>query len=272
MQRSVNLAGVSQSKLDKIRSGAKTKTSIGGVSENKKVVHGKGGKFAVTEKAQKFEESGVARKKRNYVMYESKLGTEKEQNLQKLHDAPKPKAKPKPAAPKPRTEEKIVQKKKKVEYLDNYQYHETKDIKDKNPNKVSIVTHQRLRDIVGGSYEETTTQRYTMTDSGSGPRLYSQQSTKTSVRRNVSGQPTSVKSTTTSRTLPAQSREFRTEVKKFSSSSSSGSSGVRSLPGVSATTTRTSSTRVASRSGGSGGSGARTVKTSTRTFSAGRRH
>ena len=107
-----------------------------------------------------------------------------------------------------------------------------------------------------------------MTDSGSGPRLYSQQSTKTSVRRNVSGQPTSVKSTTTSRTLPAQSRQFRSEVKKFSSSSS----GSRSLPGVSATTTRTSSTRVASRSGGSGGSGARTVKTSTRTFSAGRRH
>ena len=271
MLRSVNVPGVSQSKLDKIKSGAKTKTSIGGVSESKKVVSGKGGKFAVTEKAQKFEESGVARKKRNYVMYESKLGTEKEQNLQKLHDAPKPKAKPKPAAPKPRTEEKIIQKKKKKEYLDNYQYHETKDIKDNNPNKVSIVTHQRLGDIIGGSYEESSVQRYTMTDSGSGPKVYSQQSTKTSVRRNVAGQPTSVK-TTTSRTLPAQSREFRTEVKKFSSSSSSGSSRVRSLPGASATTTRTSSTRVASRSGGSGGSGARTVKTSTRTFSAGRRH
>ena len=113
MLGSVNVPGVSQSKLDKIKSGAKTKTSIGGVSESKKVVSGKGGKFAVTEKAQKFEESGVARKKRNYVMYESKLGTEKEQNLQKLHDAPKQKAKPKPAAPKPRTEEKIIQKKKK---------------------------------------------------------------------------------------------------------------------------------------------------------------
>ena len=89
MQRSVNMPGVSMSKLDKIKAGTKTKTQIGGVSENKKIVHGKEGKFHITEKEKKFEESGVARKKRNYVMYESKLGTEKEKNLQKI-DAPKP--------------------------------------------------------------------------------------------------------------------------------------------------------------------------------------
>ncbi len=263
MQRSVNMPGVSMSKLDKIKAGTKTKTQIGGVSENKKIVHGKEGKFHITEKEKKFEESGVARKKRNYVMYESKLGTEKEQNLQKI-DAPKPKPKPKPA-PKPRTEEKIVIKKKKKEYLDNYQYHETKDIKDNNPNRVSIVTHQRLGDIIGGSYEETSTQRYTMTDSGTGSRVYSQSSTRSAVKRDAKGAPTSFRSNTVSRTVPAQSRALRSEVKQFSSSSRS---GPRSLPGQTVTSSRTTTTRVSSRT--TSGPGA--IKTSTRTFSAGRRH
>ena len=46
-------------------------------------------------------------------MYESKLGTTKEKNLQKIEES-KPKAKPKPTpAPKPRQEERIFQKKRK---------------------------------------------------------------------------------------------------------------------------------------------------------------
>jgi hypothetical protein len=223
MKRTVNAGGVSQSKLDHIRQGTTKKTDVGGVKANKKVISGKGGKFEVTEVEKKFEEAGVKRKKRNYVMYESKLGTEREKNLQKIEDAPKQKPKPKPAPPKPRVEEKIVQKKKKVEYLDNYQYKETKNIKDNNPNKVSIVTHQRLGDIIGGSYEETTYQKHTMTDTGKGPRLYSQQTTKTTTRRDAKGKPVEKKTTTTtqrsntaSRTVPAKPREMRKEVKKFS--------------------------------------------------------
>ena len=51
-------------------------------------------------------------KKKNYVLYESKLGTEKEKYLRKIEEAPKPKPKPKPV-PRPRVEEKIIQKKKK---------------------------------------------------------------------------------------------------------------------------------------------------------------
>ena len=210
---------VDPSKLAHIKSGGTKKTQMGGVSENKKVIQGKGGKFTVTEKTKKFEEAGVAKKKRNYVMYESKLGTEKEKNLQKIHEAPKPKQKPK-VEPRPRVEEKIIQKKKKVEYLDNYQYHETKNIKDNNPNRVSVVTHQRLGDIVGGSFEETTFQKQTFTDSGKGRKLYSQQSAKTTTRRDAKGRPTETKtqrSNTASRTLPAKSREERKEVKKYSS-------------------------------------------------------
>ena len=216
MKRTV---AVDPSKLAHIKSGGTKKTQIGGESENKKVIQGKGGKFTVTEKTKKFEEAGVAKKKRNYVMYESKLGTEKEKNLQKIHEPPKPKPKP-TAEPRPRVEEKIIQKKKKVQYLDNYQYHETKNIKDNNPNRVSVVTHQRLGDIVGGSFEETTFQKQTITDSGKGRKLYSQQSAKTTTRRDARGKPTETKtqrSNTASRTLPAKSREERKEVKKYSS-------------------------------------------------------
>jgi len=203
-------SSVSKSKVDLIKSGGKTKKQVGGVKESKNVIHNKGGKYAITETEKKFEEAGVSRKKRNYVMYEAKLGTEKEQGLTKLH-----------SAPKPRKNEQIVQTRKKVEYLDNYQYHETKDIKDKNPNKVSVVTHRRLGDIVGGSYEVSTYQRKTVNDSGKGPKLYSSQTTKTTTRKNAPTQPaktvtkkTTTTTTKTSRTLSAQSRDQKKEVKK----------------------------------------------------------
>ena len=203
-------SSVPKSKVEQIKSGAKTKKQVGGVKETKNVVHSKGGKYAIIETQKKFEEAGVSRKKRNYVMYEAKLGTEKEEGFQKLQNAPKP-----------RKNEQIVQTRKKVEYLDNYQYHETKDIKDKDPNKVSVVTHRRLGDIVGGSYEVSTFQRKTVTDTGKGNKLYSSQTTKTTTRKNAPAQPTTTKKTTTtttttktSRTLPAQSRDYKKELKK----------------------------------------------------------
>ena len=272
MQRSVNTKGVSQSKLDHIKSGTTKKTQLGGEKASKKVIEHKGGKFHVTETEKKFEEAGVARKKRNYVMYESKLGTTKEKNLQKIEE-PKPKAKPKPkpAPPKPRKEEKIIQKKKKVQYLDNYQYHETKDIKDKNPNRVSIVTHQRLGDIIGGSYEETTYQKQTMTDSGRGPRLYSQQSTKTSTRKDAKGNVTKTatqRSNTASRTLPATSREMRKEVKKFASNTNIRTQ--QKKPAPSSRPTRPAANAAARANSSGRGKTTTTTQKSTRTQSAGR--
>lgn len=272
MQRSVNTKGVSQSKLDHIKSGTTKKTQLGGEKASKKVIEHKGGKFHVTETEKKFEEAGVARKKRNYVMYESKLGTTKEKNLQKIEE-PKPKAKPKPkpAPPKPRKEEKIIQKKKKVQYLDNYQYHETKDIKDKNPNRVSIVTHQRLGDIIGGSYEETTYQKQTMTDSGRGPRLYSQQSTKTSTRKDAKGNVTKTatqRSNTASRTLPATSREMRKEVKKFASNTNIRTQ--QKKPAPSSRPARPAANAAARANSSGRGKTTTTTQKSTRTQSAGR--
>ena len=208
------------SKLAAIREGAIRKTDLG-TNVNKGVIQSKGGKYVVVEKEKKFEEAGVKRKKRNYVLYESKLGTEKEKNLHKIEEAPKPKPKPKPA-PKPRVEEKIIQKKKRLEYLDNYQYHETKNIK--NPKRVSIVTHQRLGDIVGGVYEEHTYQRMSVNEQGK----YSQQTTQRT-------------STTTSRTVPAQPREYRQEKRTNITST-------RNAPAGKATKTTTTVTRTGNRS------------------------
>ena len=235
MQRPVRPPVVNQSKLEQIRSGAKVKTQTG-VKENKNIISNKGGKFRVTQKEEKFEETGVRKKKRNYVMYESKLGTEKQTNLIKVEEAKIAKPKPKPAPPKPRQEEKIVQTKKRVEYLDNYQYHETKDIKRPNPNKVSIVTHQRLGDIIGGSYEETTFHKTTMTDSGKGPRQYSQQTAKTVVRRGAPTQPSLPRSNTAAKTLPALSRQFRKEIQQKQYSSNT---NIRNAPKQKEISTRT---------------------------------
>ena len=278
MSRAVNSSAALQSKLEQIRSGTTKKTDLG-VKENKGVIHGKSGKFVVVEKEKKFEEAGVKRKKRNYVMYESKLGTEKNRDLKKIEEpkpAPKPKPKPK-VEPKPRVEEKIIQKKKRLEYLDNYQYHETKNIKNPDPKRVSIVSHQRLGDIVGGVYEESTYQRQTMTDSGRGPKLLSTQTTKTTSRRGPQGQPqkSTQRTISTSRTMPAQSREYRQE-KKFSSNTTRRSAPPKEQKSskTTTTTTRTTTTTTRSRGAAPATSTTTTKKVVTRGGSAprGRRH
>ena len=230
-----------QEKIEQIRAGGVKKTDLG-VNVNKGVIHGKGGRYSVIEKEKKFEEVGVKRKKRNYVLYESKLGTEKEKNLQKLADAPKPKPKPVPVA-RPRIEDKIIQTKKRLEYLDNYQYKETKVLK--NPRKASVVTHQRLGDIVGGVYEEHTFQRMTVNDTGRGPKLYSEQTTTSTSRRGPQGQ--QLKSTqrtiTASRTVPAQSREYRKEIRQ-----NAGKTNNRNATEMRSNKTITTTTKMTTRS------------------------
>ena len=200
-----------QSKVELIKAGVTKKTDLG-VKENQNIVQGKGGKYHVFQKEKKFEEAGVRRKKRNYVLYESKLGTERETNLLKINEpkpAPKPKPKPKPVA-RPRMEEKIITQKKRREYLDNYQYLESKVIRNPDPRKVSIVEHKRLSDIISGFYEEVTYQR-TMNDNG---KMYSQRTTSHVSRPNLVSNPKklSQKTFTSSRTVPAQPLQYRKEV------------------------------------------------------------
>ena len=258
MQRpSINPASL-QEKIEQIRAGGVKKTDLG-VNVNKGVIQGKGGRYSVIEKKKKFEEVGVKRKKRNYVLYESKLGTEKEKNLQKLADAPKPKPKPVPVA-RPRIEDKIIQTKKRLEYLDNYQYKETKVLK--NPRKASVVTHQRLGDIVGGVYEEHTFQRMTVNDTGRGPKLYSEQTTTSTSRRGPQGQ--QLKSTqrtiTASRTVPAQSREYRKEIRQ-----NAGNTNNRNATEMRSNKTITTTTKMTTRSNSRPANARGTTSTTTTT-------
>ena len=154
-------SGVDPAKLEAIKQGKKIKSETG-ASENKKVTTTKSGdKIIAIEKEKKFEEAGVTKKKRNYVMYEAKLGTEKETDLTQIKAPPKPKK----LEPRPRVEEKVIMTRKKVEYLDNFQYKETKEFR--KIEKGSKVVHQRLSDPIGGSYEETSYQKITTT-TGSG--------------------------------------------------------------------------------------------------------
>ena len=151
-----------ENKLDFIRKGKKKKT-ITGFKENKNITfENKGGKFVVVEKEKKFEETEVTKRKRNFVKFESKLGTEKETDMTKIAGAKKLRA------IEPRQEEKIIQTRKRKEYLDNYQYHETVDIKNPKPHRVSIVEHKRLGDIISGFEEIASYEREVRTTTGDG--------------------------------------------------------------------------------------------------------
>ena len=147
-RKPVYTPNISDSKLAMIRSGKKKKT-VTGFKENKNITFSNdAGKFVAVQKEKKFEEAGVTRKKRNFIMFESKLGTERDTDITKIGGPDRYRA------IQPRVDEKIIQKRKRKEYLDNFQYLETKDFK-KNPSKPSIVIHQRLGNIYGATVEET---------------------------------------------------------------------------------------------------------------------
>jgi hypothetical protein len=119
-----------------------------------------------------------------------------------------------------------------------------------------------------------------MTDTGKGNKLYSQQSAKTTTRRDAKGKPVETKtvqrSNTASRTLPAKSREMRKEVKKYSSNTNLRSAPKKPAPKATSTkttttktiTTKTTTTRTTSAKPAPAKPA--TVKKVTRTQSAGR--
>jgi hypothetical protein len=166
-------------KLEQIRSGKKLERRRSGIDVNQIILATKdGSKITKKETAEKYEETTVKRKKRNYIMYESKLGTEKNTQIIGV-EKPIKKPPPRPArTPAPRVEERIIQTRKKLEYLDNYQYHETKVFRNKNPRTSSVVIHKRLGDIWGGTYEETTSQKQIFVNGKNRPQL---QQTKTTI-------------------------------------------------------------------------------------------
>ena len=239
MKRSTNLARVNPSTLAQIRSGSTSKKQLGSSVSKKTTFSGKSGKFHITETSQKFEESGVAKKKNNYVMFTSKLGTEKQkEKLQQVRAA----------QPKPRKTETIIQTRKKKEYIDNYQYQESKDIRNTNPNRESIVRHRRLGEPVGGTYEQKTFTKRTTTSSGMGPSLYSSQTTRTTTTSGAAPSLYSSKTTrTTTRTSgstkPASATKTYSSTRTYSSKKTSGSTkpaGAKTLGSTRTYSTKTS--------------------------------
>ena len=282
-------------KLDQIKTGAKIKRQTGGTEKKEVIIGGKNGaKTVVHETEEKFEETAVLRKKRNYVMYESKLGTEKNTEITQIA-APKPTPKPKPKPvrePSPRVEEKIVITKKKKEYLDNYQYHETKNIKSKNPRYQVIVEHKRLGDIIGGTFEETSYQRQIFAQGSSRPQIVEQTTTTTAtgsaapkLRANKSearmvtktkiesttGGPQKTETTTTNKRTTTTTTTTKTETTKPTQQVSAKAEKItettmkRRNEGTGSTTT--SRTEKTTTTGGAGSSSSTTTKTTTRTVS-----
>ena len=153
---SPNPYSTSNKKLDQIRTGKVESQTIS--KESKDLVYkGKDGTKIISKLIQeKFEETGVLRKKRNYVMYESKLKTEKNTQIMKIEA---PNSKPRIfRQPSPRIEEKIIITKKRKDYLDNYQYKESRVYRNPKKKRRALVEHIRLGEIIDGSYETMTYQ------------------------------------------------------------------------------------------------------------------
>ena len=242
-KKAVIVPSVDPSKLEKIKAGIKTK-SESGVKHNQNVtVNARGDKIIAVQKEKKVEESGVTRKKKNFVMYESKLGTEKETDLQRIKGqklkAPKPK----------RVEETIIMKRKKKEYLDNYQYQETKELKNKKP---AVVIHERLGDPVGGSVEEVSYQKTTLRGGSAGKN-----------------KPGSRTTTTTTTKTEVKTNKSTSNLRGRPQSGGAGKPGARPQSGgrggATATNTKTETTKIGRRSGPTAGQTQTTSKTTTRT-------
>ena len=72
----------------------------------------------------------------------------------------------------PRREEVIQTVRKKNEYMDNFSYHETKDLKRNNPRYFVVVEHTRKGDIFGdGNFEKTSYERQVYSQGGNRPKL-----------------------------------------------------------------------------------------------------
>jgi len=233
----VKPVGVDPEKLEAIKQGKKLKSETGATQNKKVTVTKSGDKIIAVEKEKKFEEAGVTRKKRNYVMYESKLGTEKETDLTQIKAPPKPKK----VEPKPRVEEKVVIQKKRIEYLDNYQYKETKEFR--KADKGSIVIHQRLGGPVGGTYEETSIQKITSTTTGTGKNAKTKTTTTTTKTEEATG----------TASLRNKSRGGNNDAK-----------GGETETSATATKTMTQTTKVGRR-GGAGGATSTTTESTTKT-------
>ena len=130
---------------------------------------------------EKFEYSEKLREKKNYILFVSGMGHEKKQ-IEEIEEMPKPEP------PK----EKVIEVK---EIIDNYGYHETKNVKKKNPKRLSITHHERL----STPFERTTLKKFSSYTTDPKVRQYT--STSTSVPKTRFDTESIKKSTTTTTNL-----------------------------------------------------------------------
>ena len=94
------------------------------------------------------------------------------QRTQKSQSQPKSKTEKVVREVGPRREEVIQTVKRKNEYMDNFSYHETKDLKRNNPRYFVVVEHTRKGDIFGGgNFEKTSYERQVYSQGGNRPKL-----------------------------------------------------------------------------------------------------
>ena len=90
----------------------------------------------------KFEYSKKLSEKKNYILYASGMGHEKKE-LEEIEQIPLPPEK-----------ERIIEER---QIIDNYEYHETKNLKKKtDPKRLSITHHERL----SSPFERTVVKKY----------------------------------------------------------------------------------------------------------------
>ena len=110
---------------------------------------------------EKFEFAEKLKEKKNYILYVSGIG-HKKKLIEELEEAPKPEP------PK----EKVVEVK---QIIDNYGYHETKNVKKKDPKRLSITHHERL----STPFERTTLKKFSSYTTDPNAKRY----TSTSVQK-----------------------------------------------------------------------------------------
>ncbi len=194
------------------------------------------------------------------------------QRTQKSQSQPKTKTEKVVREVGPRREEIIQTTKKKNEYMDNFSYHETKDLKRNNPRYFVVVEHTRKGDIFGGdNFEKTSYERQVYSQGGNRPKLdgndrlrgkkpaqqtaSSQQVTKRTTRTTTSNntrKPNPVSATATTEKVQQTTMKRRnegtvskTESRTETKTTTSGVRGQKKETTTSKTSTRTTSQRPA---------------------------
>ena len=193
------------------------------------------------------------------------------QRTQKSQSQPKSKTEKVVREVGPRREEVIQTVRRKNEYMDNFSYHETKDLKRNNPRYFVVVEHTRKGDIFGdGNFEKTSYERQVYSQGGNRPKLEgndrlrgkkpaqpaaSQQVTKKTTRTTTSNntrKPNPVSATATNEKIQQTTMKRRnegtvskTESRTETKTTTSGVRGQKKDSTTSKTTTRTTTQKPA---------------------------